>query len=169
MESPYRLQQQLDAERVEKERWQSEANRLVDQVNELTSELDRVARVYRRVIPAWARWAIFGVGLVLAMVGLYFVWGWVFGADEVEAAKQAEKQHQSIVQYLIALTFALFGTAVTIIVLTFVLDPWTVRREFLEDVKNGTAPPLAKAIFSVGTALLAGLVFLASFDALSLH
>ena len=119
-------------------------------------------------LPSWARWLIYAVVGVLLLIGLLYAWDLVFG-DGVEAAKENEKLHAAIMRLSVALVISWVATALSLIILSLALDWLTARREFLEKVTNNEASDLSMAVFSIGTALYAGLIFHAVLDALSLN
>ena len=137
------------------------------QIEKVAAYLDKGAAKVRGVVPGWIRWAIIAGIALFAVLGLWAGWSMVFGSH-VEAAKHAESLHHALMRFVVALVVSLGATAGALFVLTILLDPLTCRREFLAKVKEGKASDLSMAIFSIGTALFAGAIFLATFDALSI-
>lgn len=135
---------------------------LADLKAQTTAAAARIARW----LPAWAFWTIVGVVAVVLAFGLWFMWGVVFGSG-VEAAKEAEKLHKALMALAVASVVSVGATTVQMLALTFLLDRFTVRREFLKEVSEGNASPMDMAIFACSTALFAGLVFLGTITAMS--
>ena len=139
---------------------------LKERGDNFTRFLDASATKVRGAVPAKVRWAIIGGIGLLAIFGLWAGWTTVFGTS-VEAAKHSESLYQALMRYCVAFVVALGSTAGGLIVLTFALDPFTCRREFLEKVEKDEASDLSMAIFSIGTAIVAGAIFYATISALS--
>ncbi|MYE00158.1 MAG: hypothetical protein F4Y03_02600 [Alphaproteobacteria bacterium] len=155
------LTERLAAEQQEKEDWKARAD-------QLAAELDAISGTWRRHVPGWIRWVAFGVLVLFAVIGLVMGWNAAFGT-EGEAAKHGEELHQQLMRFIVALAVTWGATAASLIMLTLGLDFLSVRREFLALVKSGKASCTSMALFTVGTALYAGLIFVATLDALSLH
>lgn len=153
------LAEELAAARREKDLWKERAEAVAE-------ELDGVAAQVRRTVPGWIRWAAFGAILLFAAIGIVGGWHWTSGA-EAEQAQAAETLWDRLWHVGVALAVAVAATAGSLFVLTVVLDPLTVRREFLALAEQGEADALSLAIFSVSTSIFAGLIFFGVLDALS--
>ena len=139
---------------------------LRDKVKKFSATMDTGAAKMGQVIPGWVRWVVIGGICLLAIFGLWAGWTTVFGTS-VEAAQHSESLYQALMRYCVALVVALGSTAGGLIVLTFALDPFTCRREFLEKVEKNEASDLSMAVFSIGTAVISGAIFFATISALS--
>ena len=139
---------------------------LKGKADKFSTLMDAGAVKVARMVPGWVRWAIIGGIGLLAIFGLWAGWTMVFGSS-VEAAKHSESLYQALMRYTVAFVVALASTAGGLIILTFALDPFTCRREFLEKVEKNEATDLSMAVFSIGTAIVAGAIFYATISALS--
>ena len=104
-----------------------------------------------------------GLVLLCALVtGL--LWLAVFGFGAPEGATL----WKSLTHVLVATVVAWAITAISLIVLEVALARFTVRDDFMALVARGEASDVAIALYSIGTSLYAGLIFLATLDALSI-
>ena len=149
--------------KVETERMEAMSRELDELKATVTTSVTAVVRA----LPTWAFWSIVAVCAVVFTAGLWYLWSMVFG-DGTGAAQEAEKLHKGLMQFAVASFVALAATAGFMWALTILLDKLTVRREFLAEVRAGRASPTDMAIFSVGTAIFAGLVFSGTISALSI-
>ena len=162
------------AARMEKERHLAEAERQKadweSRAKNLAAELDGFATGVRKKFPAWLRWSVFGGVVLLAIIGLVVGWSLVFsgGGDEAEAAAQGEGLHVALLRFCVALVVSWGATALSLIILTIALDWMTCRNEFLERVEEGKADPMSMAVFTIGTAIYSGAIFVGTISALSL-
>ena len=140
---------------------EDDVNEWKDEAESLAIELDKVAGIVRRTVPGWIRWTLFGVILLLALVGVFS--GWHLGT----APKQELSTLGKLWHFGFAWIVSIGATAASLFMLTMALDIFTVRQEFMAKAKEGSADPLSLAIFSVGTAIYSGLVFFATMNVMS--
>lgn len=117
-------------------------------------------------VPFWV-WAILG-GIILGLIGyaVYSFWDVIFGTS-VQAAQNAENKHNRLILIGWAALISAGIMWASFWFLAIFLDPFTVRREFMEKVKEHKASSMSMAVYSVGTAIYAGLVFSSVLNALS--
>lgn len=146
---------------------EEELNRIADLVaDKLGAGVKKNADKLLKRVPVWAWWAL---GVVAAAVVAYVAWSFwsVMFGSAVEAAQDAENKHNRI-QLIIWATIISGGIMWLIFpFLAITLDRFTVRRQFMEKVRDGTASDVAMAVYSLGTGYIAATIFSAVMDALS--
>ena len=116
-----------------------------------------------------ALWLLFTFGDLAAVAALTWYWTWAHTDpdDPSVLEEKASALHSGISHALLVGVLSSLMTVAMIIFLTIVLDRLTARREFLQAMRDGTADATAMAIFTIGTAIYAGLIFHGMADALS--